>query len=165
MDQVTNTRNEFILGISLSELAFLYFMLLLLIALFMVKDHINELNKKEETIKDQKELLIAMKREDFDPKTWLIDIKKLKEGNYALKEEIDKLKKSAITDDELEKYSKISSEFDLDGLDDKKFEEYSLKQNTNNKNNILKTYDLLLNNKYNVVMNQKTIERVKNFFQ
>ena len=41
----------------------------------MVKDHINELNKKEETIKDQKELLIAMKREDFDPKTWLIDIK------------------------------------------------------------------------------------------
>ena len=123
MDQVTNTRNEFILGISLSELAFLYFMLLLLIALFMVKDHINELNKKEETIKDQKELLIAMKREDFDPKTWLIDIKKLKEGNYVLKQQIEKLKKSAITNEELEKFSKITSELDLDGLDDKQFEE------------------------------------------
>ena len=48
---------------------------------------------------------------------------------------------------------------------DKKFEEYSLKQNTNNKNSILKTYDSLLNKKYKVVMNQKTIERVKNFFQ
>ena len=50
-------------------------------------------------------------------------------------------------------------------IDDKKFDEYSLKQNTNNKNSILKTYDLLLNSKYNVKMNQKTIERVKNFFQ
>ena len=50
-------------------------------------------------------------------------------------------------------------------INEKKFEEYSLKQNSNNKNNILKTYDLLLNTKYNVVMNQKTIERVKNFFQ
>ena len=48
---------------------------------------------------------------------------------------------------------------------DKKLKEYSLKQNTNNKNSILKTYDLLLNSKYNVKMNQKTIERVKNFFQ
>ena len=42
-----------------------------------------------------------------------------------------------------------------DNIDDKKIQEYSLKQNTNNKNSILKTYDLLLNTKYNVVMNQK----------
>ena len=48
---------------------------------------------------------------------------------------------------------------------EKIFEEYSLKQNTNNKNSILKTYDLLLNDKYDVVMNKKTIERVKNYFQ
>ena len=33
------------------------------------------------------------------------------------------------------------------------------------RNNILKSYDLLLNDKYNVVLNQNTIERVKNFFQ
>ena len=89
----------------------------------MLKDHIRELTEKEETIKEQKELLIAMEREDFDANTWLIDIKKLKEGNYALKEEIEKLKKSAITDEELEKYSTITSEFDLDGLDDQQFEE------------------------------------------
>ena len=38
-------------------------------------------------------------------------------------------------------------------------------QNTNTKNNILKSYDFFLNEKYNVVLNQKTIERVKNFFQ
>ena len=33
------------------------------------------------------------------------------------------------------------------------------------KNDMLKTYDLYLNKKYDVVLNQKTIERVKNFFQ
>ena len=50
-------------------------------------------------------------------------------------------------------------------INDDKFKEYSEKQNTNSRNNILKSYDLLLNDKYNVVLNQKTIERVKNFFQ
>ena len=48
---------------------------------------------------------------------------------------------------------------------DDKFKEYTEKQNTNTRNNILKSYDLLLNDKYNVVLNQRTIERVKNFFQ
>ena len=46
-----------------------------------------------------------------------------------------------------------------------KFKEYTNKQNTNNKNTLLKSYDFFLNEKYNVVLNQKTIERVKNFFQ
>ena len=40
-----------------------------------------------------------------------------------------------------------------------------LKQNSKNRNTILRSYDLLLNKKYSVVLNQKTIERVKNFFQ
>ena len=46
-----------------------------------------------------------------------------------------------------------------------KFKEYINKQNSKIKNNMLKSYDLFLNDKYNVVLNQKTIERVKNFFQ
>ena len=49
--------------------------------------------------------------------------------------------------------------------DDKKINEYLRLENSNNKKSILQTYDLLLNKKYNVVLNQKTIERVKNFFQ
>ena len=48
---------------------------------------------------------------------------------------------------------------------DEKFQEYISKQKTNSKNNLLKSYDLLLNDKYNVSLNQKTIQRVKNFFQ
>ncbi len=46
-----------------------------------------------------------------------------------------------------------------------KINEYANKQNSNIRNTMLKTYDLLLNNKYDIVINQKTIERVKNFFQ
>ena len=46
-----------------------------------------------------------------------------------------------------------------------KLNEYINKQNSNIKNTMLKSYDLFLNDKYKVVLNQKTIERVKNFFQ
>ena len=43
--------------------------------------------------------------------------------------------------------------------------DYTNKQNSNLKNNMLKSYDLYLNSRYSVTLNQKTIERVKNFFQ
>ena len=43
--------------------------------------------------------------------------------------------------------------------------DYTNKQNSNLKNNMLMSYDLYLNSRYNVTLNQKTIERVKNFFQ
>ena len=46
-----------------------------------------------------------------------------------------------------------------------KFKEYINKENSNIRNSMLKSYDLYLNKKYKVVLNQKTIERVKNFFQ
>ena len=46
-----------------------------------------------------------------------------------------------------------------------KINEYINKQNSNLKNNMLKSYDLYLNSRYDVTLNQKTIERVKNFFQ
>ena len=52
-----------------------------------------------------------------------------------------------------------------DIVDKEKFKEYPNKQNSKLKNSMLKSYDLFLNKKYNVVLNQKTIERVKNFFQ
>tara|TARA_B100000614_G_scaffold191830_1_gene172831 strand:+ start:1162 stop:2574 length:1413 start_codon:yes stop_codon:yes gene_type:complete len=39
------------------------------------------------------------------------------------------------------------------------------KQNSNTKQSILRSYDVLLNDKYDVTLNQKTIQRVKNFYQ
>jgi len=50
-------------------------------------------------------------------------------------------------------------------IDDLSYKVYETKQNTNSRNSILQSYDLLLNKKYEVVLNNKTIERVKNFFQ
>ncbi len=45
------------------------------------------------------------------------------------------------------------------------FKEYITKQNSKNKKSILRSYDILLSEKYNIILNQKTIERVKNYFQ
>ena len=72
-----------------------------------------------------------------------------------------------INDDKNNIYLAKIKKRDTQTLDvnEKNLKEYTDKQNTNNKNSILKSYDLFLNNKYNVVLNQKTIERVKNFFQ
>ena len=38
-------------------------------------------------------------------------------------------------------------------------------QNTNTRKSILQSYDLLLNTKYQVQLNQKTVDRVKNYFK
>ena len=65
----------------------------------------------------------------------------------------------------LAKIKNIQNELINNNNDQLLFKEYRNKQNSNMKNNILKTYDLYLNKKYDVVLNQKTIERVKNFFQ
>ena len=46
-----------------------------------------------------------------------------------------------------------------------KFNTISNEASAKNKNNILKSYDYLLNGKYKVVINEKTLDRVKNYFR
>ena len=70
-----------------------------------------------------------------------------------------------INDEKNNVYVAKINEFTNKPIDNKKFQEYVNKQNSNIKNSMLKSYDLFLNEKYKVVLNQKTIERVKNFFQ
>ena len=60
----------------------------------------------------------------------------------------------------VKKYEKKSIDMNSD-----KFDEYLKKENSNNKNTLLKSYDLLLNNKYEVTLYQKTIDRVKYNFK
>ena len=45
------------------------------------------------------------------------------------------------------------------------FNKASNEESAKNKNNILKTYDLSLNERYKVVVNEKTLDRVKNYFK
>ena len=48
---------------------------------------------------------------------------------------------------------------------DENYLKFVQNQNTENRKNILASYDQLLNNKYKVQLNQKTIDRVKNYFK
>ena len=70
-----------------------------------------------------------------------------------------------INDKEKNVYLANIKNFKNQSMDELNHEKYRNKQNNNNKNSILKSYDLLLNQKYEVVLNNKTIERIKNFFQ
>jgi len=45
------------------------------------------------------------------------------------------------------------------------FNAISNKASAENRNGILKSYDYLLNNKYKVIVNEKTLDRVKNYFR
>ena len=47
----------------------------------------------------------------------------------------------------------------------KDYEQFFNKENTIIRNDILKSYDLLLNTKYNVNINQVAIDNIKNLFQ
>ena len=47
----------------------------------------------------------------------------------------------------------------------KQFNSISNKASAENRNEILKSYDYLLNDKYKVIVNEKTLERVKNYFR
>tara|TARA_B100001063_G_C16716988_1_gene531278 strand:+ start:52 stop:1464 length:1413 start_codon:yes stop_codon:yes gene_type:complete len=70
-----------------------------------------------------------------------------------------------INDDENNIYLAKIKNFKNRAVNKEKLGEYSNKLNSNIKNTMLKSYDLFLNDKYDVILNQKTIERVKNFFQ
>tara|TARA_Y100000768_G_C23809804_1_gene601223 strand:- start:4 stop:855 length:852 start_codon:yes stop_codon:yes gene_type:complete len=48
---------------------------------------------------------------------------------------------------------------------DEKYVKFVNNQNLNNRNSILQSYDQLLNTKYKVQLNQKTIDRLKNYFK
>ena len=45
------------------------------------------------------------------------------------------------------------------------FNKISIEENAQGKNRILKSYDLFLNKRYQVVINEKTLDRVKNYFK
>jgi len=45
------------------------------------------------------------------------------------------------------------------------FKKVSIEEGAQSKNNVLRSYDLFLNNRYQVIVNEKTIERVKNYFK
>ena len=78
------------------------------------------------------------------------------------------LKSFTILADEQENFYLVKIEsFDNQFFNSKneKHNSFIQKYKSNQKSNILKSYDAFLNDKYDIVLNQKTIDRVKNYFK
>ena len=91
----------------------------------------------------------------------LIDINSIKMlyalpvNSFALVNKEDKIYLVKITGTNKNSFNKT----------DEKYLKFVNSQNTNNRKSILQSYDQLLNDKYQVQLNQKTIDRVKNYFK
>ena len=59
----------------------------------------------------------------------------------------------------------IDSKKNFFNKSDKDYVQFVKNQNTDNRKSILQSYDQLLNNKYQVKVNQKSVDRVKNYFK
>ena len=59
----------------------------------------------------------------------------------------------------------VNSKNNIFSETDKNYLNFVNNQNTNTRKTILQSYDQLLNSKYQVQLNQKTIDRVKNYFK
>ena len=71
-----------------------------------------------------------------------------------------------INDDKSKIYlAKIKKRLNQTEVTEVKLKEYSASQNTNIKNSILKSYDIFLNDKYNVDINKVAINNVENYFK
>ncbi|MDC1112291.1 SurA N-terminal domain-containing protein [Candidatus Pelagibacter sp.] len=146
------------------------------------KDEILELVSQKYKFEYNSELLKQIQKKEFNNNKFLemgkniIERTKLNSIKDNNKFEIDSVKTlyslpvnsfTLITDDKnniylakVKKFHDITTNINKDDL-----RIYTDKQSSNSKNSLLKSYDLLLNDKYNVTLNNKTIERVKNFFQ
>ena len=146
------------------------------------KNQINELVYQKNKFEYNKDLLEKIKNKEFNNNDFLkmgqnsIKTVKLNSVRDNKKFEIDAVKilyslpinsftlindeKNNIYLAKVKKYIEV-----LKNTNEDELKEYQNKQNSNSKNSLLKSYDSLLNKKYNVNLNQKTIERVKNFFK
>ena len=71
-----------------------------------------------------------------------------------------------INDDKSKIYlAKIKKRLNQTEITEINLKEYSANQNTNIKNSILESYDLFLNDKYNVDINKVAIDNVENYFR
>ena len=147
-----------------------------------IKKEITELVSQKYKFQFNKELLERINNKNFSDNDFIEmgkkelmstkinsirDNKKFKIDAVRVLYSLPKNSFTLINDDQNNIYLAKIKEFQKETIknDDTKYNEYLNKQNSKMKQDMLKTYDLFLNKKYKVVLNQKTIERVKNFFQ
>ena len=70
-----------------------------------------------------------------------------------------------INDEQNNIYLAKVKKFEKVSFTDDNYNDNLGKQNSNARQSILRSYDIFLNDKYEVTLNQKTIQRVKNLYQ
>ncbi len=95
------------------------------------------------------------------------DNKKFEINSVKLLYSLPKKSISLVNDENNNVYLVKINNFETKILDKSNdvYKSIASEQNSKTKKEILQSYDIFLNEKYNVVLNQKTIDRVKNFFQ
>ena len=146
-----------------------------------IKDEITELVYQKNKFNFNRDLLNKISEKKFNEKDFLeisknkietIKLNSIKDNN---KFEINSVKilyslpinsLTLINDEKNNIYLAKIKNFNSVKIDNNdELKEFSKKESVNNRSILLESYDLFLNNKYDVVINQKTIDRVKNFFQ
>jgi peptidyl-prolyl cis-trans isomerase D len=115
-------------------------------------------NKFNEMVGNNKEYSIISSIED-DSKFEASSVKML----YSLP--INSYTLVSDEDDKIYLVKILSSKKNIFSETDENYLSYVSKENTNTRKSIIQSYDQLLNSKYQVQLNQKTIDRVKNYFK
>ena len=148
----------------------------------IIRNEIASLFIQKKKFEYKKDLLDKIRNKEFTKKNFLemgknlIESKKINSIKDNKKFEINSVEMlyslpqgtiTLINDDKNNIYLAQIKKFENVSINitSEEFKKYISMHNSTNKNTLLKSYDLFLNKKYNVVLNEKTIERVKNFFQ
>tara|TARA_Y100000992_G_scaffold236131_1_gene166956 strand:+ start:43 stop:1461 length:1419 start_codon:yes stop_codon:yes gene_type:complete len=148
----------------------------------IIRNEIASLFIQKKKFEYNKDLLDKIRNKEFTKKNFLemgknlIESKKINSIKDNKKFEINSVEMlyslpqgtiTLINDDKNNIYLAQIKKFENVSINitSEEFKKYISMHNSTNKNTLLKSYDLFLNKKYNVVLNEKTIERVKNFFQ
>ncbi len=146
-----------------------------------IKDEITELVYQKNKFNFNKDLLNKISEKKFNEEDFLkmsknkietIKLNSIKDNNKFEINSVEVLYSlpinslTLINDEKNNIYLAKIKNFNSVKIDNNdELKEFSKKESMNNRSILLESYDLFLNNKYNVVINQKTIDRVKNFFQ
>ena len=129
-----------------------------------------ELKSKE---RDYKLKLLAIKWNDLSKELESISKDRsaneieLEKYNASItnKEKGIEILREKINDEQNNIYLAKVKKFEKVSFTDDNYNDNLGKQNSNARQSILRSYDIFLNDKYEVTLNQKTIQRVKNFYQ
>ncbi len=127
------------------------------------KDLIDQITKK--SFKNENFLKMGQNNINSTTLNSIRDNKKFEINAVKLLYSLPEKSFTLINDEKNNIYLAKIKKFEKVSFTEDNFNDNLGKENSNAKQSILQSYDSFLNNKYEVTLNQKTIQRVKNFFQ